>query len=87
MKTIWKFPFPIEDEITLTMPEGARVLAVQMQGNTPCLWALVDPDAPTKPCRFRLFGTGHPVPEGLGNFIGTFQMMGGGLIWHLFEAA
>ena len=42
MKTIWKFPVPVNDGNVLEMPEGAKILSVQVQGETPCLWALVD---------------------------------------------
>lgn len=86
--TIWKFPFPIHDRLALEMPTGARILAVQMQGTAPCLWALVDPDAKPQSRFFYIFGTGHPVPDKkIGAFVGTFQMAGGALVWHLFEAA
>ena len=42
MKTIWKYPLRIRDWVRLEMPRGAEILCVQVQGLTPCLWALVD---------------------------------------------
>lgn len=97
MRTIWKFPFRIDDEVAIEMPRDARVLTVQVQDGKPCLWALVDPKAPKGPRLFRLFGTGHPVTEELlGAFVGTFQINSslpyelggvGSLVFHLFEAA
>lgn len=84
-KSVWKFPVSLEDQFPLEMPEGAQPLSVQMQHGQPCLWALVNPDAPRRSRFFRLVGTGHPVEEGLG-FVGTFQLNGGALVFHLFEA-
>ena len=87
--TIFKFPFEIVDKLVLTMPKGAKVLSVQMQSNQPCLWAIVDKGAPMETREFRLAGTGHDLPDdailNTMKFIGTFQMYGGSLIFHLFE--
>lgn len=51
------------------------------------LWVLVDPNAPEEPRSFSVYGTGHFMPDNPGTFIGTFQMLGGDLIFHLFEDA
>jgi hypothetical protein len=85
--TIWKFKITIDDEFEILLPAGSRILDVQAQGGTsPCIWALVDPVAAPEPRRFRLAGTGHTLddPETLA-FIGTFQLRGGALVFHLFE--
>ncbi len=60
------------------------------QREVPFLWALVDPDPDlgTETRHFLLAGTGHPRPdlEWLKIvFIGTFQLRGGALVFHLFE--
>ncbi len=85
--TIWKFPLPAPDDVvTLMMPRGAVVLSVQVQHETPCVWALVDPEAPKVPRRFRWAGTGHPLDlRGFWKFVGTFQLHGGDLVFHLFD--
>ena len=93
METIWKFQIPIQDEITIGMPAGARILAVQTQGADTqelTMWALVNPgsrrSSDVVARSFRLFGTGYTMPEGVVlNYIGTCQMHDGRLIWHLFE--
>lgn len=82
--TIWKFPFVIEDVVTVSMPEDATVLSVQVQNGEPCIWAVVDPSNPIVMRIFHLRGTGHALGE-VGQFIGTFQMMDGGLVFHLFD--
>ena len=84
MKRIYKYPIPVEDLITINMPNGAKILTVQMQNSEPCIWALVDIDEHKINKYFRLYGTGMEVPEGL-KYIGTFQMLNGGLVFHLFE--
>lgn len=85
MNTIWKFPLQINDNVAVTMPKGAKVLCVQMQGSKPCLWAVVDSEAETETRRFFIRGTGHPMPESFERYIGTVQMADGALIFHVFE--
>ncbi len=86
MATIWKFPLLLGRRV-IEMPRHARVLTVQVQHGTPYLWVLVNPDAATAPRIFRVFGTGHPVefPEDDGDYVGTFQLQGGALVFHVFE--
>lgn len=77
MYEIWKFPFKTSTEVTIAMPSGAEVLSLQVQGGMPCLWALVEPERPTTPHRFRIYGTGKQMekaPDGV--FIGTYQHPG-----------
>ena len=87
MNSIWKYPLRIADEQTIDFPEGAEVLAVQVQKGAPCLWVRVDPAAPKTPRKIITHGTGHPVPETTGRYIGTYQIEGGALVFHVFEAA
>ena len=83
--TIFKYPFVISDKVLILMPKNAEVLDVQMQNGTPCIWAMVDPDEPLKERYFIIVGTGHPLPDKRGAYIGTFQMHGGELVWHLYH--
>lgn len=85
MKTIYKYPMPIEDNVDIPMPMGARILTVQMQYGTPCVWAVVDTDAPLSIRRLHWMGTGHPLPSRDDIYIGTVQLMDGVLVFHLFE--
>lgn len=86
MKTVWKFPFPTEDTFAITAPAGAEFLTVQVQLGNPTLWALVDPDAPKRTYTFRHAGTGHPIADGeTGAYLGTYQLQGGRLVFHVFE--
>jgi hypothetical protein len=83
MKTIWKWT--LKPQTVIDMPDGAQVLTVQMQHGEPQLWALVDPVAPTVKRVFNIYGTGHSMGDRTGSYIGTFQMDGGSLVFHVFE--
>lgn len=85
MLTVYKYDFPINDTVGITMSRGARVLKVECQNGMPVLWALVDTDQPPERHTFRVFGTGHPIPDGtdLSNHVATFQH--GALVWHVFS--
>lgn len=84
---IWKFPLEVADQQKVKMPTGAKILTAQMQGDTCCLWALVDETRPRFEFEIRdiaIYGTGNPMPDEPGDYIATFQIMGG-LVFHAFE--
>ena len=85
MKKVYKYVLPMYDDVAIELPQGAKILKVDTQESVPCIWALVDPDAPLEMRKFRVVGTGHPIEEKGLEFIGTFQMYGGELVFHLFE--
>jgi len=88
MLTIYKWAIPIEDHFILELPKIAKILTVQTQKGTPQLWAIVDSEMKKETRYFRLSGTGHPLGEDylrIINYIGTFQMENGALVFHLFE--
>lgn len=87
MKSIWKFPLQITDEQTLEIPKYSEMLAVQVQNGVPCLWARVDPTASKETRKIITHGTGHQVPPATGQYIGTYQVAGGDLVFHVFDAA
>ncbi len=85
-KTVWKFQFNPEDLLSIQMPAGAKLLHVDVQGGQPCIWALVDPAAPTENRNFRLAGTGHPIEAvDCEVYFGTFMLREGALVFHLFD--
>ena len=87
MLEVWKFPIPIQDEFELEMPRLAQILCVQVQRDQPCIWALVDPQERPHQTFFRLAGTGQLIEGSEDDYIyvGTFQLQGGSLVFHLFE--
>lgn len=87
MQAIWKFPLQYADKSTVAMPKGAKVLCVQSQREVPCVWAIV-PDINaevTQERTFAIYGTGHEHESIGGEYVGTFQLQGGALVFHVFE--
>ena len=86
---IWKYPLKMTDKQVVEMPYRAKILTVQVQFGTPCLWALVDetniPGVKLTPRTITIYGTGNPMPVNPGVYIGTFQVRGGDLVFHVFE--
>jgi hypothetical protein len=87
-KTIHKYQLNTTDNQSLWLPKGAEILTVQTQNDVPCIWALVDTDQHLEERRFEIFGTAHPIQSDIGTdrkYIGTYQLNGGDLVFHLFE--
>ena len=85
MRTVWKWTFIIRDHVAVEMPKGAKILSVQMQGNTPCFWAEVDPKEEKEVRHFEIYGTGHMLCDTPKKYIGTFQVSNGTLVFHVYE--
>ena len=89
MLRIYKYPFEVQGELSIEMPKGASILTVQVQNGTPCIWAVVnDSQLVLEDRRFRLFSTGQHIDVNLTHmrYIGTFQLVEGTFVGHLFEA-
>jgi hypothetical protein len=86
METIWKYEILTEDKQIISMPIGAEILTVQIQHGMPVLWAKVNPLMKHVDKTIIIFGTGHPITqtEGL-KYIGTYQLLNGNFIGHVFE--
>lgn len=86
MKTIHKYEVTALEDFTVQMPQGAEVLTVQVQGAAVCMWARIDTDRPLGTYRFGVHGTGHELTEftATAPYVGTFQLGGGALVFHLF---
>lgn len=83
---IYKYPlndFPITDK-PITMPLGSHPIKVDLDGGgNPCIWVIFESlEAETEDRYFKIFGTGHEIPEGHW-YIGTFSH--GIFVWHVFE--
>ena len=89
MKKVFKYELNGCAQLTeLDMPVGAKVLCVQtdQKTDTPCIWAIVDEDAPLETRVFEI------IPTGVGFtdredvvYIGTFQTYSGHFVGHVFE--
>ncbi len=68
------------------MPKGAEILKLDIQKEQLCLWALVNPEKEKVTRTFITYGTGHKVVNSdILEYIDTYQLYGGDLIFHLFE--
>jgi hypothetical protein len=91
MRTVWKFPIPVQDGIfELLMPEDAQLLHVGMGDllDEVWLWAQVETDAKKERRRFIIHGTNHAIVPLAGetqDYVGTAYDYGQPLVWHLFE--
>lgn len=84
IQRVYKYPLPIGDWVSVTMPEGAEPLSVQVQHGTLWLWARVSIDRPPVVHHFRMAGTGHDLGSNVGRHIDTFQLDGGAFVGHVF---
>jgi hypothetical protein len=85
-KTIWKFDLATVDIQRIIVPEGAELLSVQIQKQTPYIWALVDSTEREEERIIRIFSTGYAIEDSLNlKYIDTYQEMDGDLVWHVFE--
>ena len=83
MKTIWKQQLAITDTQIISVPGGSRFLTVQMQNGVPCIWYIVDTEESGRSqYEFTTVGTGNPIDELIGNYLGTYQK--GPLVFHVF---
>ena len=84
-KKIYKYTLEVLDRQLIEMPVGARILSLQQQGSTVCIWAIVEEGQPIDKRVFYIFGTGHTLPDFINksDFIGTVQT--GPLVWHVFD--
>ena len=88
MTTLWKYPIPIEDRFTLSLPEGAVIRHLAVQGSQTYLWVEVDPDRVPETRAFFWVGTGHSFPQTPTQeqvYLGTVHLDGLGLVFHLYE--
>jgi len=86
MISIWKFPLQTINAQEIKMPVGAEILTVQVQNDEPYLWARVDTDAFAGSRQIAIHGTGHELSALTRKYIGTYQLSGGALVFHVFES-
>ena len=84
MRRVFKYPLEVTDRQIIDTFAGWKPLSVQVQGEQVCLWAEVNDEATTACYRVFVHGTGHALHPGAEVFVGTFQLMEGGLIFHVF---
>jgi len=81
---IWKYTLKLTDTQQISMPIGAKALTVQWQNGMMCLWALCNELNNKENREILICGTGNDYPVIKGDYVGTFQMSEGKLIFHVF---
>lgn len=84
---IYKYPLQLTDDQTVQMHgESPRILSVQIQHDGLCMWALVDETAALHPVKIHVYGTGNKIPDHtwMFLFLGTVQLYGGRMVFHVF---
>ena len=84
MKTIWKYQLNGTEE-HLSIPKNAKILSAHEQYNKICIWAEVNDSEKYEHRTFVLGGTGHELPEGNLQFIGTVLIDGGSHVFQVYE--
>ena len=84
METIWKEKISLATEQKIWLPSKHKILCVQMQLYSICIWFKCDPKSVIEQRTFYVYGTGHEYPEIKGQYIGTVQQVNGPLVWHIF---
>lgn len=85
MNAIYKYPVPFDTNQAIELPRGAMLLDLQIQNDSPMLWAVIDLDEPARQkFHIRMSGSGLALdfdPRGA-ILQRTTQM--GNLVWHWF---
>lgn len=84
MRTIYKYQFRPSDPLYIDMPAGADIIHVASQNGINTLWSVVDTDWVNVTRRFRMVGTGHPLPADVSVDTHVATWMDGEFVWHLF---
>lgn len=89
MKRIYKYPVAIANRIfEIKIPKTGRILTVQTQNDFPYIWVelFVENEKLPQIRNFIVYGTGEDIAEHLQlTYIGTFQLLQGNFIGHLYE--
>jgi hypothetical protein len=87
MLRVFKYELPIGDTVSIDVPAGSEPIGLHLQHGVPCMWMLVDPDAPTRRRSFLVVPTGGEilVPRTDLKPVGTVLLYGGDFVMHVFE--
>jgi hypothetical protein len=82
---IHKFPLLLVREQTIEISPGAWILSLQVQGGSPTIWAMVDPNDKKMPRDILMYATGENIDNIYNHeFLGTVQLENG-LVFHYFQ--
>jgi hypothetical protein len=83
-RAVWKTPLAAGNTQVI-LPKEAKPIHVATQGDVPCVWWEVDPNA-TKERRFiATYATGQAIRDDAAVYLGTFLVYGGLEVYHAYE--
>jgi hypothetical protein len=88
-RTIVKHEVPLTKAFSLKLPdESFRILSLQVQQGRAQLWVEIE-EVPSPGGEYEQWfvnvGTEERVPDEVGEFVGTYQVLGGSWVFHLYE--
>ena len=87
MKRIFKYELLVADIQTIDTHTYFEPLSIEMQNEKPVLYAIIDDETPKQNVVLRTYGTGVQLDdyETRDHYIGTYMLMGGDLVYHVFK--
>ena len=83
--TIHKVQLEITDQQHVMLPANVEILTVQVQRGIPCVWYKFNKSVEEKvKWSFYTVGTGHNTSTTVGQYVGTYQIDNGNLVFHVF---
>lgn len=83
-RTVWKYPLPIEDRVTISTPALKPLLVGADPSGQKCVWFEIAPELPAVDFVLAIVGTGNPVPDGFEHLDSFVQ---GPFVWHVYVEA
>ncbi len=83
--TIWKAQLANVAVQEIEVPEGSELLCARGKHGVICVWYRCDPAAPKTRRKIAIVGTGQGAPGAEGRYLGTAFLLGGDLVFHVFE--
>lgn len=84
MKVVWKHEIPTEEmRLEITGP-GLNPLHVGTPQGMINVWIEQNDTKVVRTIELRVFGTGHPIPDDFFRYVGTFKLLDGEFIGHLY---
>lgn len=82
-KRIFKYELhPLQK--TMLVHDGCKFLSVQVQRGIPCVWVEVDTDMISIEIPIYIIPTGGQLPDANCEYLGTFQLEDGDLVFHVY---
>ena len=92
-KVIYRYPIKLVEEQEIYINSSGdydgvkkQILKIDTIRDIPFMWCLVQPNAPKRKVKLRLYGTGWEMPEDIlrQNYLGSFILEDYGEIYHVF---